>query len=562
MKALLKQLMDLFLILWIVVFLFAAGRAIFIFTHINSFENFSSFELFTAFYKGIYYDFLTTVFLNILFIFLFLWPSKIYNSFFYQSILKILFFIGNSVALISNLLDISFYSFSGHRLRAYEFKSEIFRFLNAFSTESIKELINSYLSLMIFFVVFVLILWFSLKLIKSREMELGKLKIARIFLSLLVLIIFTGWVYTSYFDKQTWLSFLYQRVDRRLVPITINNPYLLFRSTNCNSISSDTEWEFGAYESLKRYNSLNKIVPEHIKLVIFENNNTAFSELDTLFSNKGVNSYLFSGLQTGHVSIIKVLDEILLSFPTIFNYHFYQSIYSLNRFENLVGLLRKSGYKTTISTFGYDEKLVKIITHFYGFEYESNNKASSFKTFELILINKYGRMEPGIEHKLNDILLLKPEDSFFMIALDNSDVKQLADKPGLSKKIKLIASFELPFNKESSTACSQYLDFKPTILHIINYQDPFISYGSSLFSSEDKTIIQCAADKDYKLLKDSVLIEIQNNETTSLNLLKQGTFSFQDFKDSLAVERIVLENKLHSILHDYKKRLLNNELDQ
>ncbi|MDF1548125.1 MAG: hypothetical protein P1P88_09915, partial [Bacteroidales bacterium] len=478
MKALLKQLMDLFLILWIVVCLFAAGRAIFIFTHINSFENFSSFELFTAFYKGIYYDFLTTVFLNILFIFLFLWPSKIYNSFFYQSILKILFFIGNSVALISNLLDISFYSFSGHRLRAYEFKSEIFRFLNAFSTESIKELINSYLSLMIFFVAFVIILWLSLKLIKRRDTELGKLKTARRILSFLILIVFTGWASFSYFDKQIWLSSLYQRVDRRLVPITINNPYLLIRSTSCNRISADTEWEFGTYESQKEYNFLNEEVPEHIKLVIFENANVGFPELDSSFTNKGITSHLFSSLQTGHENMIKVLDEILLSFPTIFYYHFYQSIYSLNRFENLIGLLQKSGYKTNISAYGYDKKMVQIIDNFYGFYSKNDNKARLAKTFELILVGTDGGMVPEFENKINELIDLGGEDNFFIVAINNGSGKQPLKQPGLTNNMKVFASFELPFRKDSGAAISQYLDIKPTILHLINYQEPFVSYGS------------------------------------------------------------------------------------
>jgi len=560
MKALIKQIIDLFVLLGLVILLLAAGRAFFLFIHYDSFSAFTSFDLFSAFYKGFLYDLEIILAINILFILLFIWPSRIYNSIFYQGSLKLLFFVVNVGALLINLLDIKVFDLIGHRLRAYEFRHELTLLYRKLAGLNLNNFISEYLSLSIVFIAFVLILWFSLRYIKKRIWgELKGLQTVRRIIGFVVLGAFAVLSYYSYLDKSDWLSGLYSQADRKLVPLMINNPYLLIRSTNCKELNDADDWDFGTYDSEKQYITLNAEVPESIKLVILDNVGAGFIELDSAFSDKNVKNHEFYSFQGNHESIFKILDETLLSFPSIFEDYFYKTIYSLNSFENLVGLLQKSGYSVLFSNYGFDKKSVQIIKHFYGFENQSDNSNLSTKGFELVLINGKNESAQSIEKLLDGLSTEFKGKKSLLIAIENNDLSN-EKQANLTKDLKIYSSLQLPTVINTNNSIVQLLDIKPTILNLINYQEPFISYGSSWFVDDKKIILQSDAVDDFKLLKDSILLINADNETESLKLLKNMTFSNEDYKDSLAVERIVLENKLHSILTDYKKRLVNNEL--
>jgi hypothetical protein len=115
------------------------------------------------------------------------------------------------------------------------------------------------------------------------------------------------------------------------------------------------------------------------------------------------------------------------------------------------------------------------------------------------------------------------------------------------------------FNNPDSIIC-QPLDLMPSILHYVNYGETFISYGSSIFSDEDKTLIVTKNGLDYNVLKDSILLTLSKDRISSMRILNQSKFSDFDFKDSLVVEKTRIENIFQSLLNDYHQRLYDNEL--
>ncbi len=94
----------------------------------------------------------------------------------------------------------------------------------------------------------------------------------------------------------------------------------------------------------------------------------------------------------------------------------------------------------------------------------------------------------------------------------------------------------------------QHIDIMPTVFKIINYQDPYFSFGKSMF---DKSWAINFLQNEYRLITDSSII-INNEENYS---------SFSDWSISKN-KKIKNENVqlLKAIKQDYNNRMLNNKL--
>jgi len=549
MNIVFKQTIRLVALLAIATLLLGAGRIIFYFSISASFDAIADAELFYAILKGFEYDLLTIIYVNSLFIFFFLWPAKIYNSAFYLTFLKILFFIPNSFTLLLNLFDIRFYRLQGHRLRTFEFKGETKLFFNELQTASLNDIVSRYLSLAIYFLIFLIIVWLSLRLIKRRNFELKKgITLCKLTSIALLAFIAAGFVISN-FDKANWLTKLYLKTDRRLVPLVVNNPYLMISSFRSDDIELIKDWDIEEYNSTKQYNNLKHQKCEYIKLVVIEKKKLPKPNTDESIVS-------LSSLNCTSGNILQVLDEVLLSFPGIYNNGFYQSVYSLNSYKSLVEILQKDGYTTKLSVIGYDDKIEKLIGNFYGFPNIFQEKSSdNGKTFELILINA--------KDKEDNILLANAEmvdANSLTIRLEVVLGEEPRNKNELIKSVSFTTLDTLPFYNKIDSIITQPLDIKPSILHLLGYTRPFTAFGNSLFVGGEKVLLHATSVSLSRILIDSLLLIYSNNETVELKKMNDSEFLKFDFKDSLAVEKIILENRLHSILNNYKLGLKNNSL--
>ncbi len=549
MKPFVNHIIRLLVLLAIVTLLMTTGRIILYFLNSQFFEVFSFTEIFFAILNGFEYDLLMVIFINSLFVFLFLWPSKIYNSIIYQFFLKFIFFVFNAFALMINLFDAGQFQLHGHRLRAFEFISEITLFVKELQKMPLKEIMSNYLSLVVYFVIFLFIIWQSLKLISKTHVKEKRLGIIRKWSSFVLLLIIVGtFIYTKIFSEN-YLTRLYLKADRRLAPLVMNNPYLHIQTYVADQIKVSGDWGFHDFTSTKKYDldGVDKI--KNIKLIIIEQ--------DSIQDFKKDDSFLpVSTLKNKPQSIFQLLDEVFLSFPGIYRNGFYLSSYSLNKFKSLIDLVKEQNYAVKLTVVGYPSKVEKLIRNFYGFNgNESDVAKNEAETFEVILINAQ-TAENNISAAGTDMI----NDNELIIRVHFSRELEQNKNNKLNKTVSFTSLNKLPFYKPIDSIISQPMDIKPSLLQLIGYNKPYTAYGNSLFVKDEKVLFQNLTDTSSIVMIDSFLLSFSYSGTIEMNKLRGMKISDFDFKDSLAVERIILENKIQAILNNFKQRLKNNSL--
>jgi hypothetical protein len=549
MKTFFNQLFRLFLLLIVLIFLFAAGRTILYFANSELFNSFGFSAVFFAILKGLKYDFLVVVFVNSLFVFLFFWPAKIYNSGFYQFSLKFLFFLLNALALFINLFDVRMYKLSGHRLRAFELIEEVNLYLEEMKNTQFNDLIDRYLHLAVYFLVILVILVLCFKLIKRIDTEYKHKKRIRKWSGFAILLTIAFLFVLNNFRKEDLYGNLYLKADRKLAPLVVNNPYLLLTTVKAKKMEPITNWELNEFSSIKKYEKEKMPAFDRIKLIVIE-------QKEYSGNNQEQNFFPLSTLDNYSQNIFQLLDEVLLSFPGVYRNGFYHSIYSLNKFESLLNLLKKENFVTKLKVVGYPKEVEKLIKNFYSFDVSDEVESTAgMKIFELLVIN--ARIDESNMHAAS---LEMVNDNELIIRINAGFEKQGSPNSSLERTISFTSLKELPFYSKIDSIIAQPLDIKPTLLHLLGYDDYFTTYGSSLFANDEKVQFQCVSDSSLRLLADSLLLSYSNNETIELRKLRNYQFSASDFKDSLAVERILLENKIQSIINNFKQRLKNNSL--
>jgi hypothetical protein len=576
MRKLLSHFADLGILLAVVMLLFITGRLVLYFEFQHYFDHFTNSEIFKAFFSGFEYDLKVVLLVNSLFIFLFFLPVKIYNSAFYLVILKFIYFTFNCLALLFNILDINSFSFTGKRIDIVNYKDEFLRIVNELKELSILRLFTQYIILTIGLIIIVILLKSILQFIQKRDFEQKSIRMVYFIIPFVILSLY-GWsVYGFLTDNGNWLSRLYTRADRQLAPLMMNNPYLFIASASNFENEKEEYWNHVEFQSQKKYNSINAREIKRIFFVFVESNelvtNDDKPEINTDDSIKELN---FNVLHSYPASLNRYLDETLLSIPSVLPTEFSKSVHSLNSFESLAQILEKRSFNTSLFSIGYQRKEVKLLKNFYGF--------NQFKMLDSLVGNKEeltsAIMKEQVENntlKTFHLLIMKEVNKTIWKSILTSYLNksngdellcvfyipsaQLAGKPRILPTMKMYLHETSGVKWPGENMLAQCMDIKPTVLHYLNFRTGFVAYGYSLFADENKSIFTLNDLHSYNLLKDSLLLTYEKNETKSLLILKNNLFSSFDFKDSLAIEKIDLENRIHSILMDFEYRTRNNKL--
>jgi len=577
MRRHLSQFYDLGILLAVPVLLFTVGRAFFYFNFHDSFSAFENVILLKAFLSGFEYDLKVVLIINSLFILIFFIPIKIYNSSYYLSLLKSLYFLLNSFALFFNLLDVNSFALHGHRISIQNIWSETIRILQDFTDFEFKRFVYNYLTILIIFIIFIIILWNLLEFVQKRDFEKKPVKQANFIISLFLLSIYGLVIYDSISYKGEWLGKLYMKADRKIAPLIINNPYLFLASATRYQPQEKDSWENDQFQSSKQYDSLPSTSINHICIAFIETNDSL--AFNNIIEQNGLKTlaklHRLNVLSTGLNTITRYLDETLLSFPSILPFDFYQSVYSLNNYESLPQILEKEGFNTSLYSVGYQKKQMKLVKNFYGFQ--SNSILDSIAKNELKVIDLILKgFNTDKINKTFDVLLIKDQMNIaseailiaYLKRIENDGLvfvyqipkQNLGQSAQLKKSLTIYLPSGIDFYKPNNEIITQCLDIKPTILHYLNQNNSFIAYGSSLFSKEEKTIFSSNGLNTYNLLRDSLLLTYSNNVTQSIQVIRNHQVLKDDFKDSLAIEKIELEDRINSIFRDFKYRTEKNKM--
>ncbi len=517
-------------------------------------------NLFTEFYienilgviqKGFIYDISTVLYINIVFIFLFLYPIKSYNSRFYKSLLKLIFLTVNTIAILINIVDIDMYRHLHHRLVIFDTKSNFLQFWNNFSSADWQVFFKNYSVIVIYFAAFFIILLLLSGLIKNIELESkNSVKVMKISSILSVVVIASLFVNSLVYKKDNLYKNIYLKADRKLVPVLVNNPYLLIATyfTNEKELKLDDAWYLSSYSPVNKYDTnVNKENLKHIKLIV--------SQSQLYFNATEYNKRL-KVINNNYDNVFQVLDELLFSFPSIFRGGLYESLYSLNSMKSLVDILKSEGYYTQLKTYGYNDETTNLIRNFYSLNNYGNK--DSVKNFELVLIKGNNIADSIISQYVNNE---NNKGSSLIINILRGDKKEDVSEWQTTKSVNFFANYKLNFHKDSNLVFTQYMDIKPSVLHLIGYSKKFISYGKSLFKNNKNCKYHIISDSSYCALSDSLLLHFYKGQTVSLHKMKNNKFSDYNFIDSLPVECTAIESKLQSMIYDFRKRMVDNDFE-
>ncbi len=531
--------------------LMSAQRFLMYLENRNLFTEFSINNILDVIKKGFIYDISTVLYINIAFIFLFLLPVRRYNSSVYKFLLKTIFLAVNTAAILINIVDIDVYRHLHHRLIIFDTKSNLLQSWNNFLSADWQVFFKDYSSILIYFIAFFIILVLLSGFIKNIDFEnKSSIKLMKISSILSVIIISSLFVNSILYNKGSLYKNIYLKADRKLTAVLVNNPYLLIAAyfANEKELILDDSWHLSSYSPVNKYDTnVNKEKFKYIKLIV--------SQSGINFKTKKHNTQL-SGINNNYDNVFQVLDELLFSFPSVFRAGLYKSLYSLNNMKSLVDILQSEGYCTQLKTYGYSDEKTKLIRNFYSLNNYENT--DSIKTFELVLIKDNNIADSIVSQYVNNE---NNKGSSLIINVLRADKKEDVSKWQTTKSINFFTNYKLHLYKDSNVIFTQYMDIKPSILHLIGYSKQFISYGRSLFKSNNKHCkYHIISDSSYCALSDSLLLHFAKGEAVSLYKMRNNKFSGYNFIDSLAVECTAIENKLQSMLYDFRKRMVNNTL--
>ncbi|HET6243322.1 MAG: sulfatase-like hydrolase/transferase [Bacteroidetes bacterium] len=318
---------------------------------------------------------------------------------------------------------------------------------------------------------------------------------------------------------------------------------------------------------------------------------------------------------------IEGIPAIVASLPGLMNNPFISSSYSANKITSIASLLKEKGYYTTFfhggnnGTMGFDDFVgLAGFDKYFGrseyeaeiknngadydgiwgiydepfFEYFSTNLNSMtepfFSTFfslsshhPYIIPEKYknafkkGNIE--IHHSIgySDMALKK----FFQRASENSWYKNTlfvitADHTGIPASDyggSSVGRYHVPIIffkpdsdlKGNKDKIMQHVDIMPSVLHLLNYEKPYFSFGQSVFDTTTNGFAVSFIGDTYQLMNKRHVLLHNGTESTA----------FYDFpKDSLLVTNILpvpsqekdaMEEKIKAIIQIYNSALIENK---
>ena len=346
-----KNLLFLFLKrILLILCIYQISRFLFYFFNKSSFTNITP----KVFWGGLIYDLSAIGFINILFVVLFLFPSKIIYNKSYQKTIKVLFYVVNIIFIATNFVDFEYYKFTGRR--------STFDLITAKGMENeIAGLIPTFLMqfwyLPLLFIVLAYIKW---RLLSDYEVQLPIekrskntiVKQSSLFLVLVGFFLILGRGGVQSKPLRIVDAIEYSSLGNS--SLSLNTPFCILKSLGKKETLFDPK--FFSEKELKTIfdpefttNPKEEFKKKNVVIVILEsfgdeNIHKGYTPfIDSIISK----SYYFkNGFANGKVSIDAV-PSTLSSVPSLMNRSFIASEYSLNKVYSLPKIFRNQGYNTS-----------------------------------------------------------------------------------------------------------------------------------------------------------------------------------------------------------------------
>ncbi len=359
------------LLVWrfvVVMFLFSVCRIVFYLINSGYFPNMTFAGMIKIMRGGLAFDTTAIIYTNILYVILFLLPFTFRYNNIYQNILKYLFYITNSIALLANCCDFIYFQFTMRRTTASVFSE--FKHENNMGS-LIPKFIVDYWYVVIIWIALTAVLVFAYGKVKRTSTAKGwkghlvyfinGAALLLLFATLMVGGMRGGFRHST---RPITLSNAGQYVSEPLeATIVLNTPFAIYRTINKKALKKINYYS-NEEELNKVYTPLHKPIVEskfkkqNVVIFILESfGREYFKSYNPELENgtyKGYTPFLDSLIQYGLMyknsfcsgrKSIDAMPSVLASIPMMVEPYFLTS-YSGNKINSIASVLRAEGYHT------------------------------------------------------------------------------------------------------------------------------------------------------------------------------------------------------------------------
>jgi phosphoglycerol transferase MdoB-like AlkP superfamily enzyme len=593
----------------------------------NQFARSEFLDIILSFLIGIRFDLTTITWSNSLFILLSIIPLQVFYEKWYQTLLKSIFILTNSIFLLFNCIDIAYFGYTNKRSN-----SDIFNQIFGGQTDVLKQ-IPDYLSdfwpvilFYIFLLFFMIRFWSKIK--SEHYLNRHVYSVRNLISSSFIFLFTTGATLLS--ARGGWQYIPLQIVDAgtsippKLIPVVLNTPFTIIRSMEASQLE---ELNFVSNNEAKKFISPEKhfkgktFLKKNVVILILEGFSKEYTGISgrkslTPFLDSLMNqSLVFTNSWANGKQSIEGVPAIISGIPSFMNNPYINSGYAANRLNSFPQQLKKKGYTTAFfhggknGTMNFDAyaKTAGFDLYFGMNEYPNKSEfdgnwgiwdeeylqycAKEFSKLKVPFFTsiftlsshhpfnvpeRYRNKFPhnGLECSptigYTDFALRKFfevskkekwfNETWFVIVPDHTGISAdpfYANSVGQHTIPIIIYSPEKNFLGQNNTIIQQ-IDIFPSLMDTLGYNEPFFSFGKSVFQKEKNEFAIFCENGNYFLINDSNSFIFNNHKITQVfNFGKDSTLS-RDVKKEYLKQILNAEKYYKNFFQLYHHTLNSN----
>lgn len=373
--------------LLVILVLLFLSRILFVLLNYSHFQPLTFSELIMAFVAGIRFDFSALLILNFPFILMNSLPFRFRYKKVYQGFANVYFYVINTLALMTNFIDIVYFRFTLKRMT-----SDIFAYLTVGGDfdRLIPQFIRDFWYYQLLWIAFVVLMIFicrRIRITQSPPKTKGWRYYAPHSILFIVILFFVVIGFRGGFQlRPISLVTVGKYATTIEAPMVLNTPFCIIKTFTHESLDhrsyfqseSDLERVYtpvhtGKSGGFKPYNVLIVVMEsfsrEHIGFLNKHLDKGRYRGFTPVFDSLIQHGAYFEGFANDKTSITAI-PSILSAIPSLMNDAVTQSTYAGNRFSSIAGLLKLKGYTSAFfhggsnGTMAYD-----VYTRATGFDY-------------------------------------------------------------------------------------------------------------------------------------------------------------------------------------------------
>jgi len=382
------------------IFLFSISRIIFYTANLQFFRGISLNEILKILKGGIRFDITAIFMVNLVYVAFQLIPFKIRFEPWYQKIMRILFYITNSIALMFNIIDVVYFRFTFKRTT-----SDIFNYVSVGGDfdKLIPQFITDFWYIVIIWILFIIAIVKVAGIIRLKDSNTIRIKyylFQTLFFVIGILILVIG-IRGGFQLKPLDIINAGKYAENKNVPLVLNTPFTIIKTIGLPVLSKKTyfnsEKELSEIYTPLNLQNINDKRQNFRKLNVVILILESFSQehIGALNSIKGYSGYtpfldsligkssFIKGFANGKRSI-EGIPAILAGIPTLMNEAYITSMYAGNKINSLASLLKTKGYNTSFFHGGSNGTMgFESFTKLAGFEtYYGRNQYNNEKDYD------------------------------------------------------------------------------------------------------------------------------------------------------------------------------------